>query len=84
MTKYELIERLRIYYLMPSYWRKRRRKCWHCGLAYNKNLGYVNYGIAHDETNRLWHEFCYSITQNPTVNYPVAQNKSNKRSTEDD
>ena len=65
-----MIETLKLYYLQPSYWRKRRRKCWYCGFSYNKNLGYVNFGKAFDNPKRYWHEFCYSITQGSTPSYP--------------
>jgi len=45
MSKYEVIERLKLYYFQPSYWKKLQRVCRGCGARYKK-YDKVNHSLA--------------------------------------
>ena len=57
MNKYEIIEKLHLYYLQPSYWRKINRRCAKCGLKWTKE-NKVNYGVAFETPKKYYHMFC--------------------------
>lgn len=57
MNKYEIIEKSRLYYLQPSYWRKVNRHCATCGLKWTKE-NKVNFGIAFELQKNYYHYKC--------------------------
>ena len=58
---YIAIEKYKLYYFMPSYWKKLRRVCDHCNKRNNIQSGKVNTGRAFDksEPKKYWHRSCY-------------------------
>ena len=57
MSKYEIIEKYRLYYFMPSYWRKINRHCATCGKKWTSN-DKVNFGIAFENPKNTYHKRC--------------------------
>ena len=60
MNKYEIIEKYRLYYFKPSYWRKLQRRCHLCNVKYKKD-NKVQFGIAFDKDRKLFHENCLKV-----------------------